>query len=190
MGCHAADEDAAGIFVDGDRSTEKSRQQCAERAYRNEPAIIFQQKFRAQICIAALNSSPRLACLEVTFDIVVAQTPSRALGLGAYFAQWFEYFEQGYVFAAFALHERQGIVGRYGIHGEVFLWRGTGKNEHAQQHRSASKEDRILPAVSPAHRQSIRSAAWDKSQSISAASLRRQMPHRAPAAPGRDSSGM
>ena len=72
----------------------KRGQQGTERTDWDESAIIFYQKFSAEIGVAALNAGARLANLKVTFDVVVAQAPALAVRLGADFAQGFEDFEQ------------------------------------------------------------------------------------------------
>ena len=123
MSGHAPDEEAAGVLVQRRRSAKEARQQGAKRADRYESAIVFLQEFSAEIGIAALNSSAGLAHQKIAFHIVVAQTPSAAVGFGAHFAEWLENFEQAYVVPTFPLHYGQGIVGRHRVDRKMFVRR-------------------------------------------------------------------
>ena len=76
VGGDAADEEASGIFVEGDGTAEKAGQDRTERGDRNQAAIVFDQEFSAEIGVAALNAGVGLVDLKVAFDVVVAQAPA------------------------------------------------------------------------------------------------------------------
>ncbi len=170
MSGDAADEEASGVFVQGDRSAEKARQQGRQGTDGDESAIIFDQEFPAEIGVAALHAGARLADLEISFDIVVVQAPALAFGFGADFAERFEHFEQADVVAAVALHEWERIVGGDGVDGEMLVGRGAGQKNCARQNRAdrdhyPRRDDSCAPRrldasatwrASPAHRRSVR----------------------------------
>jgi hypothetical protein len=102
--------------VQRDRSAEKARQQGTESGDGNESPIIFYKEIAAEFGVAPLHLGSSLSHLKIAFNIVVAQTPSAAIGLGAHFAKGFQYLEQSYVVAAIPLNDGQGIVSDYRVH--------------------------------------------------------------------------
>ena len=125
MGGDAADEEAFGEFVQSGGASEEAGQQGRKRSDGCESAIIFYEKWSAEIGVASLNAGAGLADLEVALHVVVAQAPSAAVvGLGADFAQGLENFEQADVVTAFALDYGESIVGGDGVDGEALGGRG------------------------------------------------------------------
>ena len=77
-------EKASGFFVQSGRAAEKTRQKGIERSDWNQAAPILQKEFCREIGIATLNVHPSFIHHEICKDVVVAQTPARAIQPGAH----------------------------------------------------------------------------------------------------------
>jgi hypothetical protein len=71
--------------------------------------------------------------LKVALHVVVTEAPAKSVRLRAYSAQRFKHFEQANIVAAFALHEREGIVCGNGVDGEMLFGSGAGEQESGDE---------------------------------------------------------
>ncbi|MFZ0197607.1 MAG: hypothetical protein WB523_10155 [Candidatus Sulfotelmatobacter sp.] len=133
MGSDATDEKAIGLFVEGRGTSEESREKGIERRHGNETASVFKDKFGGEIGVSSLDAGAGFVDGKFAENIVVVQTPTGAVLLGADGAERFEKFEEADVVAALVLDDRQGIVGGGGIDREMFFGSGAGERECEEQ---------------------------------------------------------
>jgi hypothetical protein len=85
-----------------------------------------------EVGINSLHTNMTLARLEVTFDVVVAQTPAATVSLGAHLAKRLEHLEQAYIFMALALHKRERVIRSNRVDREMFVGAGSGEKQRRE----------------------------------------------------------
>ena len=164
---YVSDEEAAGGFMQSYRASEKTGQQRTERSEGNEATLVVEDELAAEVGVAIVNAHAGFAGLEFSFDVVVAQAPLRAIGFGGDTAEWFEEFEESDVVPAIVLDERQRIVCRNRIDGEMFLRRRRRQQERGDD---CNEEESAEPPNARGTREQRRS--WDLSRHVSPAHKR------------------
>ena len=139
MGGDVADEETSGLFVQSCGTSEETRQKGIKGGEREQGRVRFQEEFCGEIGVASLDAGAGFVDGKFAENVVVVQTPARAIGLGADGAEGFEEFEQSNVVAALALHDGQGIVGGGGVDGEMFFGSGA-ESGTARSRRMPSRE--------------------------------------------------
>ena len=128
-----ADEQPARAFVKINRRSQKARQQCAQRAQRNQSARVFDQERSRQIEIASTNPGPRLSRNKLGIDRVIAKVPAPSVRLGAYAAERFQKFEQADILMARTLQDRKRVDRDRRVDGDVLFVRSEAPRTEASR---------------------------------------------------------
>ena len=106
VGGDAANKKTVGLLVESCGTSQEAREKGIEGGDGDEAASIFNDEFRGEIGVAALNAGARLVDGKFSEDVVVVQTPAGAVLFGADGAERFEEFEEADVVVALSLNDR------------------------------------------------------------------------------------